>query len=94
MGCKVCQMALEHKMHLQNHTARIHGTVSSLIREFELGTDQLGRSPSPEVVDWVAGLDDVRLDRKWFLDLVGEKEIFAGWFAGLDSLPPESLYML
>ncbi|KAI9863864.1 MAG: hypothetical protein M1813_003516 [Trichoglossum hirsutum] len=26
--CKVCQMSLEHKMHLQNHAARIHETVS------------------------------------------------------------------
>ncbi|KAI9763719.1 MAG: hypothetical protein M1839_006317 [Geoglossum umbratile] len=28
IGCKVCRMSLEHKMHLQNHAARIHGTVS------------------------------------------------------------------
>jgi len=26
--CKVCQMSLQHKMHLQNHAERIHGTVS------------------------------------------------------------------
>ncbi|KAK1707756.1 C2H2 finger domain protein [Colletotrichum acutatum] len=26
--CKVCKMTLEHKMHLQNHAMRIHGTVS------------------------------------------------------------------
>ncbi|KAK1975244.1 C2H2 finger domain-containing protein [Colletotrichum cereale] len=26
--CKVCKMPLEHKMHLQNHAFRIHGTVS------------------------------------------------------------------
>jgi hypothetical protein len=25
---KVCQMSLDHKMHLQNHAAKIHGTVS------------------------------------------------------------------
>jgi hypothetical protein len=28
LECKVCQMSLDHKMHLQNHAARIHGTVS------------------------------------------------------------------
>jgi Protein of unknown function (DUF3435) len=28
LECKVCQMGLEHKMHLQNHAERIHGTVS------------------------------------------------------------------
>ena len=28
IGCKVCRMSLEHKMHLRNHAARIHGTVS------------------------------------------------------------------
>jgi hypothetical protein len=28
LECKVCQMSLEHKMHLQNHAERIHGTVS------------------------------------------------------------------
>jgi hypothetical protein len=26
--CKVCRMSLNYKMHLQNHAARIHGTVS------------------------------------------------------------------
>ncbi|KAK6222509.1 putative C2H2 finger domain-containing protein [Colletotrichum tabaci] len=26
--CKVCKMPLDHKMHLQNHAFRIHGTVS------------------------------------------------------------------
>ncbi|KAK2051368.1 C2H2 finger domain-containing protein [Colletotrichum caudatum] len=26
--CKVCKMPLEHKMHLQNHAFKIHGTVS------------------------------------------------------------------
>jgi Protein of unknown function (DUF3435) len=26
--CKVCQMTLQHKMHLQNHAESIHGTVS------------------------------------------------------------------
>jgi hypothetical protein len=26
--CKVCRMSLEHKMHLQNHALKIHGTVS------------------------------------------------------------------
>jgi hypothetical protein len=28
LECKVCQMSLDHKMHLQNHAAKIHGTVS------------------------------------------------------------------
>jgi hypothetical protein len=27
-GCKLCNMPLDHKMHLQNHALRIHGTVS------------------------------------------------------------------
>lgn len=27
IGCKVCQMPLQHKMHLMNHAERIHGTV-------------------------------------------------------------------
>jgi hypothetical protein len=26
--CRICQMFLEHKIHLQNHAARIHGMVS------------------------------------------------------------------
>ena len=26
--CKLCKMSLDHKMHLQNHALRIHGTVS------------------------------------------------------------------
>ena len=28
LGCGLCRMSLEHKMHSQNHAARIHGTVS------------------------------------------------------------------
>ncbi|KAK1840387.1 C2H2 finger domain-containing protein [Colletotrichum chrysophilum] len=28
VGCKVCDITLEHKMHLQNHAYKIHGTVS------------------------------------------------------------------
>jgi hypothetical protein len=28
LECKVCQMPLQHKQHLQNHAHRIHGTVS------------------------------------------------------------------
>ena len=28
IGCKVCQMSLQHKMHLRNHAQSIHGTVS------------------------------------------------------------------
>jgi hypothetical protein len=28
IGCKVCKMSLEHKMHLQRHAVEIHGTVS------------------------------------------------------------------
>jgi hypothetical protein len=28
VGCEVCKMSLDHKMHLQNHAARIHGTIS------------------------------------------------------------------
>ncbi|CAG8982679.1 hypothetical protein HYALB_00000958 [Hymenoscyphus albidus] len=28
VGCKVCRMSLDHMMHLQNHAARIHGTIS------------------------------------------------------------------
>lgn len=28
IGCKVCQMSLQHKQHLQNHAESIHGTVS------------------------------------------------------------------
>ena len=28
IGCEVCKMSLNHKMHLQNHAARIHGTIS------------------------------------------------------------------
>ena len=28
LECKVCQTSLDHKMHLQNHAAKIHGTVS------------------------------------------------------------------
>jgi len=27
-GCRLCNMCLDHKMHLQNHALRIHGTVS------------------------------------------------------------------
>jgi hypothetical protein len=26
--CQVCKLPLDHKMHLQNHARRIHGTVS------------------------------------------------------------------
>jgi hypothetical protein len=28
LECKVCRMSLDHKMHLQNHAVKIHGTVS------------------------------------------------------------------
>jgi hypothetical protein len=28
LECKVCQMPLQHKMHLQNHAQKVHGTVS------------------------------------------------------------------
>ncbi|CAG8980240.1 hypothetical protein HYALB_00009822 [Hymenoscyphus albidus] len=28
VGCNICRMSLKHKMHLQSHAARIHGTVS------------------------------------------------------------------
>ena len=26
--CKICSIPLDHKMHLQNHALRIHGTIS------------------------------------------------------------------
>jgi hypothetical protein len=28
LGCELYKMSLDHKMHLQNHAARIHGTIS------------------------------------------------------------------
>ena len=28
LECKICQMPLQHKMHLQNHPQKVHGTVS------------------------------------------------------------------
>ena len=28
IGCELCKVSLDHKMHLQNHALRVHGTVS------------------------------------------------------------------
>ncbi|KAL6409905.1 hypothetical protein AUP68_06307 [Ilyonectria robusta] len=28
LHCRLCSLSLDHKMHLQNHAMRIHGTVS------------------------------------------------------------------